>query len=190
MASRCAYASLVQRDATGPAEHSVIIGWVWLRCLLPFGCMSIFLSYSGSALCSSTTSAARMVHCIRSTLGAACIGIGPLRHRVAALVAVARRHEFLDPLSHVCRAGNNLNSLCLMIKWLPAAGYIATSRPRSGVALTGPPGPVQAYFESQQPHGSLSVLPNWPWSRPSQPAMSANDTERSLYLSWGPGRAR
>ncbi len=60
MASRCAYASLVQRDATGPAEHSVIIGWVWLRCLLPFGCMSIFLSYSGSALCSSTTCAARM----------------------------------------------------------------------------------------------------------------------------------
>ena len=54
-----------------------------------------------------------------------------------------------------------------MIKWLPAAGYIATSRPRSGGALTGPPGPVQAYFESQQPHGSLSVLPkwdpNWPW---------------------------
>ena len=24
----------------------------------------------------------------------------------------------------------------------------------------------------------------------SQPAMSANGTERSLYLSWGPGRAR
>ena len=70
MASRCAYASLVQRDATGPAEHSVIIGWVWLRCLLPFGCMSIFLSYSGSALCSSTTCAARMaalgrLHCFR-----------------------------------------------------------------------------------------------------------------------------
>ena len=100
-------------------------------------------------------------------MGAACIGIGPLRHRGAALVAVARRHEFLDPLSHVCRAGNNLNSLCLMIKWLPAAGHIATSRPRSGGPLTGPPGPVQAYFESQQPHGSLSVLPkldpNWPW---------------------------
>ncbi len=70
MASRCAYASLVQRDATGPAEHSVIIGCVWLRCLLPFGCMSIFLSYSGSALCSSTTCAARMaalgrLHCFR-----------------------------------------------------------------------------------------------------------------------------
>ena len=108
-------------------------------------------------------------------MGAACIGIGPLRHRVAALVAVARRHEFLDPLSHVCRAGSNLNSLFLIIKWLPAAGYIATSRPWSGGALTGPPGPVQAYFESQQPHGSLSVLPNWPWSRPSQPAMSAKN---------------
>ena len=36
-----------------------------------------------------------------------------------------------------------------MIKWLPAAGYIATSRLWSGGALTGPPGPVQAYFESQ-----------------------------------------
>ena len=96
----------------------------------------------------------------------------------------------MDPLSHVCRAGNNLNSMCLMIKWLPAAGHIATSRPRSGGPLTGPPGPVQAYFESQQPHGSLSVLPHWPWRSPSQPAMSAKHTERSLYLSWGPGRAR
>ena len=39
MASRSAYSSLVQRDATGPAEHSAIIGWVWLRCMLPFDCM-------------------------------------------------------------------------------------------------------------------------------------------------------
>ena len=38
--------------------------------MLPFDCMSIFLSYSGSALCSSTTCAARMaalgrLHCFR-----------------------------------------------------------------------------------------------------------------------------
>ena len=104
--------------------------------------------------------------------------------------------DFARPLVSSCRGMREphkyiyFENRFLLIKWLPAAGHIATSRPRSGGALTGPPGPVQAYFESQQPHGSLSVLPNWPWSRPSQPAMSANDTERSLYLSWGPGRAR
>ena len=114
---RVRVASAARRYWTSRALHSVIIGWVWLRCMLPFDCMSIFLYYSGSALCSSTTSAARMVHCIRSTLGAACIGIGPLRHRVAALVAVARRHEFLDPLSHVCRAGS------------AGAGFTASDRP-------------------------------------------------------------
>ena len=104
--------------------------------------------------------------------------------------------DFARPLVSSCRGMREphkyiyFENRFLLIKWLPAAGHIATSRPRSGGPLTGPPGPVQAYFESQQPHGSLSVLPNWPWSRPSQPAMSANDTERSLYLSWGPGRAR
>ena len=57
---RVRVASAARRYWTSRALHSVIIGWMWLRCMLPFDCMSIFLSYSGSALCSSTTCAARM----------------------------------------------------------------------------------------------------------------------------------
>ena len=113
MASRCAYASLVQRDATGPAEHSVIIGCVWLRCLLPFGCMSIFLSYSGSALCSSTTCAARMAAGAGFTASDSSYqsplleSISPVGHR-AGLFAVARLCAFAGPLPHVSRNGSTV----------------------------------------------------------------------------------
>ena len=145
-------------------------------------------SLMGASVCSQTGLGAGPAspQCLPMTRSGPCTSLGV---RVGLV-------DFARPLVSSCRGMREphkyiyFENRFLLIKWLPAAGHIATSRPRSGGPLTGPPGPVQAYFESQQPHGSLSVLPNWPWSRPSQPAMSANDTERSLYLSWGPGRAR
>ena len=115
MASRCAYASLVQRDATGPAEHSTQ--------LLLDGCGSD-VCYHLTACPSSCRIVAPRCAPVQRALpewqrwagftasdssyqSPLLESISPVGHR-AGLFAVARLCAFAGPLPHVSRNGSTV----------------------------------------------------------------------------------
>ena len=115
MASRCAYASLVQRDATGPAEHSTQ--------LLLDGCGSDVCYHLAACPYSCRIVAPRCAPVQRalpewqrwagftasdsSYQSPLLESISPVGHR-AGLFAVARLCAFAGPLPHVSRNGSTV----------------------------------------------------------------------------------